>query len=116
MRGVIHHSVEVLRRVAPRYVAALGAVVAVSIVIGMIESRFRIANLSTLYLLAVLATASLFGRGPAIAASVAAFLTFDWFFVEPLHTFAVADPEEWLTLVVFLATATITGQLAAEQR
>jgi two-component system sensor histidine kinase KdpD len=41
---------------------------------------------------------------------------FNWFFVQPLHTFSVGDPNEWFALVIFLATATITGQLAANQR
>src|SRR3972149_6322724 len=78
--------------------------------------RTHIANVSMLYLIAVLATAVAFGRGPAILASVAAFLTFEFFFVEPYYTFAVTDPEEWIALLVFLATAVITGQLAAYQR
>ncbi|GAC1702295.1 MAG: hypothetical protein NVS9B6_18330 [Candidatus Limnocylindrales bacterium] len=98
------------------YLMSLAAVGLVSLAIGVIETRFRIANLSMLYLLAVLAAATLAGRGPAIVASITAFLAFDWFFVEPLHTFSVADPEEWFALVLFLATATITGQLAADQR
>jgi two-component system sensor histidine kinase KdpD len=51
-----------------------------------------------------------------VVASVAAFLTFDWFFVEPYHTFTVADPEEWISLLFFLLVATLTGQLAADQR
>ena len=95
---------------------SLAAVALVSLAIGFIESRLRIANLSMLYLLAVLMAAWLGGRGPAIIASISAFLAFDWFFVEPLHTFTVADPEEWFALVLFLVTATITGQLAADQR
>jgi two-component system sensor histidine kinase KdpD len=69
-----------------------------------------------LYLFAVLATAVAFGRGPAVFASVVAFLTFDWFFVEPVHQWTVSDPEEWLSLVLFMLTATVTGQLAAGQR
>src|SRR5439155_24051768 len=73
-------------------------------------------NISMLYLIAVLATASAFGRGPAVLASVGAFLTFNWFFVEPRFTLVVSDPEEWVALLLFLLTAGITGQLAAGQR
>src|SRR6476661_6304174 len=69
-----------------------------------------------LYLLAVMASAVAYGRGPAVFASIAAFLIFDWFFVEPLHQFTVSDPEEWVSLLLFLLTATVTGQLAAGQR
>src|SRR5207253_698129 len=75
-----------------------------------------LANISMLYLIAVLATAVAFGRGPAIFASVSAFLIFDWFFVQPLHQLTVSDPEEWVSLLFFLLTAMVTGQLAAGQR
>src|SRR5262249_6591530 len=88
----------------------------VSFLISLIPTGLHIANISVLYLVGVLATAVAFGSGPAVVASVAGFLTFDWFFVEPLHQFTVADPEEWVALLVFLATAIVTGQLAAAQR
>src|SRR5581483_11571374 len=68
------------------------------------------------YLLAVMGTAVGFGRGPAIFASFIAFGVFDWFFVQPEHQFTVSDPEEWVSLLFFLLTATVTGQLAAGQR
>jgi len=98
------------------YAFALGAVTLVSAVIAVLPGALRIANISMLYLIAVLATAVAFGSGPAVVASVLAFLVFDWFFVEPLHQFTVADPQEWVALLLFLATAVVTGQLAAGQR
>jgi len=98
------------------YVAALAAVTLVSLFIGLVLGQINLANISMLYLLAVMATAVAFGRGPAVFASVSAFLIFDWFFVEPLHQFTVSDPEEWVSLLFFLLTATVTGQLAAGQR
>jgi len=98
------------------YTSALAAVSAVSLLIGLVLGQVNLANSSMLYLLAVMATAVAFGRGPAVFASVAAFLVFDWFFVEPVHQFTVTDPEEWVSLVFFLLTATVTGQLAAGQR
>lgn len=104
MGGLIPHGV------------ALVAVGAVTAAIGAIEARGHIANISMLYLIVVLAAATIAGRGPAITASIASFLAFNWFFVQPLHTFSVGDPDEWFALVIFLATATITGQLAANQR
>ncbi len=104
-----------MRRFAP-YAMALVAVGVVTALIGAIEARVHIANVSMLYLIVVLAVATLAGRGPAITASLSAFLAFNWFFVQPLHTFSVGDPDEWFALVIFLATAMITGQLAADQR
>jgi two-component system sensor histidine kinase KdpD len=98
------------------YAAALGAVTLVSLLIGLVLGKVNLANISMLYLLAVMAAAIGFGRGPAIFASVSAFLIFDWFFVEPIHQLTVSDPEEWVSLLFFLLTATVTGQLAAGQR
>jgi K+-sensing histidine kinase KdpD len=106
---------EHMRRLLP-HAAALAAVAAVTGAIGAIEARGHIANISMLYLIVVLMAATFAGRWPAISASIGAFLMFDWFFVQPLHTLSVGDPDEWFALVIFLATAMITGQLAANQR
>jgi two-component system, OmpR family, sensor histidine kinase KdpD len=108
--------VAIWRRWLAGYAFALVTVALVSVFIGFVLGRANIANISMLYLLAVMAAAVVYGRGPAIFASVLAFLTFDWFFVEPLHQFTVGDPAEWISLLLFLLTATVTGQLAAGQR
>jgi two-component system, OmpR family, sensor histidine kinase KdpD len=84
--------------------------------VGVLQGYLQASNLSVLYLLAVLAVAVAFGRWPAIVLSLAAFLSFNWFFVEPLHSFTVARPEEWVALSVFLVVAIITSELAAGQR
>ena len=34
----------------------------------------------------------------------------------PVHTFTIGDQNEWFALVLFIVTAVITGQLAADQR
>lgn len=98
------------------YAVGLVAVAFVSAAIDLLETRVHIENISMLYLLAVFATAIAFGRGPAVVASLAAFLTFNFFFVEPIHTLTVADPAEWVALMFFLITAIITGQLTARER
>ena len=98
------------------YAAALAGVTLVSLIIGFVLGQVNLANSSMLYLIAVLGTAVAFGRGPAIFASIGAFLVFDWFFVVPIHELTVSDPEEWVSLLFFLLTATVTGQLAAGQR
>jgi two-component system sensor histidine kinase KdpD len=107
---------KLLGGVLPGYAFGAGAVALVSVFIGIVLGQVNLANASMLYLLAVMATAVAFGRGPAVFASVGAFLVFDWFFVEPLHQFTVGDPAEWVSLLFFLLTATVTGQLAAGQR
>lgn len=98
------------------YAIGLASVVLVTTVIGALQPPWHVANVSMLYLIGVLATATVAGSGPAILSSVAAFLAFNWFFVEPVHTLTVAEPSEWFALVLFLLTGAITGQLAGAQR
>jgi two-component system sensor histidine kinase KdpD len=104
-----------MRRLLP-YVAALLAVAITTGVIGLAIGRAQIANISMLYLLAVMLVAVAYGRGPAIAASVLAFVTFDWFFVPPTHQLVVADAQELFSLGLFLIVAVVTGTLAARER
>lgn len=99
-----------------RYGAALTSVAIVTVFIGQVLGRTHIANISMLYLAAVLGTATYLGRGPAIAAALASFISFNWSFVEPVHTVIVGEPTELFSLLLFLLTAVVTGQLAADQR
>jgi len=101
---------------ASGYVVALGLTSIVTGAIAAIEQVADVANISMLYLLAVMASAIFFGNGPAILASVAAFLAFNFFFIEPEYTFKVANEDEWLALGLLLATGAVAGQLAAALR
>ena len=104
-----------MRRLAPYAIAIAGAV-AVTIAIGVVSTRFQVPGLSAFYLLLVLWLGATWGRGPAVAGSVAAFLLYDYFFVPPVGTFAVRGPTELLELMVLLAVALVTGQLAGSLR
>src|SRR3979490_779471 len=103
------------RRLAPYSVAIVGAVL-ITAVIGVISTRASVPGLSAFYLLLVLWLGARWGIGPAVAGSVAAFLLYDYFFVPPGGTFTVPGPKELLELVVLLAVALVTGQLAASLR
>lgn len=98
------------------YVAAAVGVAAATAGIGLIFEHARISNVFMLYLLVVLATASRFGSGPAIAAAALSFFSFNWFFTEPRYTLVVYDPAEWVALLLFLSVALVTGNLAAKLR
>jgi two-component system sensor histidine kinase KdpD len=95
------------------YLAAVGGVALATVLIGLILRAAHISNISLLYLIVVLWLAASFGRGPAIAASILAFFTFDFFFIPPLHRFTINDGTEWLSLSAFLATALVSGSLTA---
>ncbi len=97
------------------------AIVAASITVAtgcvaVLEGSLGLGDASGLYLLAVVAVAAIDGTWSAVAASVAAFLVYDFFFIDPRYTLTVADPQEWLELVLFLVVAIVTGRLAGLQR
>jgi two-component system sensor histidine kinase KdpD len=94
----------------------IAGVAAISVVIGLIQARIDIPNLSIIYLLVVMFCAVTSGWWNALGAAVLAFLAYDFFFVEPRYTFTIRDPEEWLALVIFLVVAAVTSNLAARER
>ena len=73
----------------------------------------RETNLVMVYLLGVVGVALRCGRGPAILASVLGVAAFDFFFVPPHGTFAVADTQYFFTFAVMLFTAIVIGTLTA---
>jgi two-component system sensor histidine kinase KdpD len=64
-------------------------------------------------LLVVLFVAATWGPRPAIVASVLGVLSLNFFFLPPLGTFTIADPDNWIALIAFLITAVTAGQLSA---
>jgi len=73
----------------------------------------REANLVMVYMLAVVFVAAKFGKNPAIWASIAAVITFDFFFVPPYLKFAVNDTQYFITFAVMLTIALITSTLTS---
>lgn len=43
-------------------------------------------------------------------------LCFDFFFLQPYHTFALAGGQEWVALLSFITTSTVAGRLAESAR
>lgn len=103
-------------RIVEGYTLALVAVAFITALIGELLRLRPLGNLPMLYLLAVLVAAIRYGRGPAIGASLAAFLAYNFFYVEPIHTLTISAPNEWLALALFLVVAILTAQLAAGER
>lgn len=91
------------------------SLLAASSVAALLETWLRVADASPVYLLAVVVMAGRYGTWEAVATSVASVLVYDFFFTEPRFTFQVADPQEWLNLLLFLVVAVVIGRLAALQ-
>jgi two-component system sensor histidine kinase KdpD len=64
----------------------------------------------------VLFAAIIWGSKPALIASILSVTAFNFFFLPPLYTFSVADPQNWVALIAFFITALTVGQLSATAR
>ncbi len=74
---------------------------------------FDLSNLIMVYLVGVMLTAIKGGRGPAILISFLSVLAFDFFFVPPRFTFAVADVQYFVTFAVMFLVALVISHLTA---
>ena len=69
-----------------------------------------------LFFVAVLLASVRFGFWIGIGSAVAAFFLFNFLFVQPLYTLAIAEPGDFLVLAEFLGVAGLTGFLAGRLR
>jgi two-component system sensor histidine kinase KdpD len=91
--------------------------VAVALGIGLLMTLFvTVPNVSMVFILAILFSAVAHGFWPAVFASALSFLAYNFFFIDPLHTFTIAQPHELLALFIFLAIAVLTSAIAGRSR
>jgi K+-sensing histidine kinase KdpD len=99
-----------------RYLSAALAIAAGTLLLLPFRERINSATVALGYLLVILFVA-IFGRsGPALLSSVLAGLCFNFFFLPPFHTFAIADPQNWIALFAFFVTAIAVGHLSARAK
>lgn len=68
------------------------------------------------FLLSVLIASTVWGLGVSVFMSLAAMLCVDYFFLPPIGTLNINDPEDWVSLFAFLVTAVIGSELSARAR
>ena len=98
-----------------REVAIAGGVVALATAAGALAA----ANPTTVALLLftlVLFLAAWRGVACGVAASVLATACLNFFFLPPLHTWTIEDPENWVALGCFLVASILAGRLVARAR
>jgi two-component system, OmpR family, sensor histidine kinase KdpD len=101
---------------AGAYTAAAAAVVIATAGAWLMFAFVEPANLIMAYLLAVVVIAARYGRGPSVFATVCSVAAFDFFFVPPYFTFAVADTQYLLTFGVMLVVGLVIGGLTVRVR
>ena len=104
------------RPLAAPYLASTAAVAAATLVGLALRHVLNVSSISLVFLTGVLWTASTLGLWPSLFACLVSMLAYNFFFLEPIYSFTIADPENVVTLVFFAATAIITSNLAAMVR
>lgn len=89
-------------------------VVAAGLLAGMLFKQvLAVSDIALMLLVAVQVVAIVYGLWPALAACLASALGYNFLFIPPLYTLAVADPENVVTLLFFAVTALITSGLTS---
>ena len=99
-----------------RYGLAATACAVTTLLTHWLVPYFDAANIVMVFLVTVVGVALWLGRGPSVLAAVMSVAAFDFFFVAPRLSFAVADAQYLLTFAVMLFVGLVTGQLTAGLR
>lgn len=98
------------------YAAAILGILVPTLLLIPVRDHINTTTIALAFLLIVLLVASLFGSRPALLASVMGAFSFNFFFLPPFYTLTVAEPQNWIALVVFLIVAGTVGQLSANAK
>jgi len=101
-----------------RALQLIGALAIVAAIVAFYHRALHVNNttVALTLLLAILGISSWWGLAEAAVASVAAVLGFNYYFLPPIGTFEIQDPQNWVALAAFLATAVTVSQLSARAK
>jgi two-component system, OmpR family, sensor histidine kinase KdpD len=103
-----------VRTQAVRYtvvVAAIGTITAIDF-----KLHVNHTTVALMFLVTVLLTSAYWGLRFAVVMAIGATAAFNFFFLPPVGTFTIADPQNWVALFAFLVTALVASNLAERAR
>ena len=99
-----------------RLAAGVAAIAGVTLIYVRWLHVSNAATVSTTFLLVVLLVAATSRLWVAVVTSVVAMLCFNFFFLPPVGTLTIADPQNWVALFAFLAVSLVASNLSAVAR
>ncbi|MGZ3377243.1 MAG: DUF4118 domain-containing protein [Phenylobacterium sp.] len=99
-----------------RYALSLLFVAIAVVLTFVVEHVVALPNLSLIFVLPVVAAATLLGWGPSLIAGLSSALAYDFFFTEPFYSFRIASPSDLWATGLLLVIAAVVSTLAAEAR
>lgn len=98
------------------YIVSAALVASVTMVGLSIYIFGDVTNVALLYLIPVMAAATLYGLRTGLFTGLVSSLTYNFFFLPPRYTFTISDPANIVTVLVLIGVAIVTSQLAARVR
>lgn len=98
------------------YIVAVIVIAAATAVLQVFGGHINPTTVALAFLLIVLFVAAAWGSKPAVLAALVGGFCFNLFFLPPVGTFHIAEPENWIAFLSFLATGITAGQLSARAR
>lgn len=110
-RGVRRHWLRP-RRPVTAWLAAVVVPVLVSVICGVfLDGWLELGGLSAVFFVGVVAVALFGGVLPAAASALLSGLLLNWFFASPRYSFTIAEPDNFVTVVVLLIVAVAVAAL-----
>jgi two-component system sensor histidine kinase KdpD len=94
---------------------AVAGTIGVAMVMNAVSIR-ALGSLGMVFLVPVLTSAVFFGRRTAFVTALLSVMAYNFFFLPPLYTFTISDPNNWLSFSVLLFVGIFAGNLAARVR
>jgi two-component system, OmpR family, sensor histidine kinase KdpD len=94
------------------FAASAALLVCTTVLLGL-RPRLDRVHVALVYLLVVLVGSAAGGRRIGIALAGVAFFAFNFLFLPPYYTLAIADPLDWIVLASFLLTGLVAAHLLA---
>jgi two-component system sensor histidine kinase KdpD len=109
------------QRVRPSWLAILrfmtcAALVALIVLVYVKLLHVNPTTVAVSFLLAILMVAAAWGLRYAIPMSIAAAFCFNFFFLPPVGTLSIAEPQNWVALLAFFVTSVIASNLSERAR
>lgn len=99
-----------------QYGASLVLVAIATLLAFVADNVVAAPDLTLIFVLPVVVTATTFGWGPSVGAVIASVLAFDFFFTQPYFTLRMTDPSEIWAAILLLVTAAIVSAVAGQSR
>ena len=97
-----------------RYTLVVAAIAAITTIDFKLDVNHT--TVALMFLVTVLLTSAYWGLRYAVVMAIGATAAFNFFFLPPIGTFTIADPQNWVALFAFLVTALVASNLAERAR